>query len=256
MRLLRILLLIAALEAGSWAQTPNKPLTNSDIESMLVAGLPEGTILTKIERAVNLGFVDLNASTAALIVLKASGAGEQVLNAVIWAEPFGAELKREQQEDLAVPGLPGSAGVFYKAPSGWVTLGSFLLWPPLYSGWNAFSRRSHEHDVTLAASHADLQISEPQPTFYLRKPASDGWRVVRLESRDDRRLLRLVSGGDFFAKDKFPASEAREVQIASVTGQVFTLQPVAPLESGEYLLCSEVPGGATLNVCYGFGVRH
>ena len=259
MRLPRVLLPVAAVAAGLWAQTAGQPLTNSEIESMLAAGLPEGTILTKIESAVDRGLVDLDASTAALINLKAKGAGEQVLNAVMWAEPFGAELKAElqlkQEEDRAAPGLPGSAGVYYRVPAGWVTLRSFLFWPPLYSGWSVFSRRSHEFSVPLTGSHADLQITEPQPVIFLRRPASHTWRIIRLASRDNQRLLRLVSGGDFFAMERFPASEAREVEIVCIAGEVFTLRPVAPLEAGEYVLCTEVPGGATLNVCYGFGIR-
>jgi hypothetical protein len=60
---------------------------------------------------------------------------------------------------------------------------------------------------------------------------------------------------EFAARDRFPANQAREVQITRVTGNVFTLRPVAPLEPGEYLLCTAVPGGTNLNICYGFGVQ-
>jgi hypothetical protein len=255
MRLFRVLLPVIAAAAGLWAQTADKPLTNSEIESMLVAGLPEGTILVKIQIAAFRGLVDLDASPTALIALKQRGASEQVLNAVMWAEPFGNSLKREQEEDRSAPGLPGSAGLYYRAPSGYVTLQSFLLWPPLYSGWNSYSRRRHEYNIPLGGGHADLQIAEPLPAFYLRELTSDAWRVIRVASRDDRRLLPLVSSGGFMATAGFPASEAREVQITHVAGELFTLRPVAPLESGEYVLCSAVSGGASLNVCYGFGVR-
>jgi len=68
MRTLRLFLPVA-LATGLWAQDNNKPLTNTDIESMLTAGLPESTIVLKIEIAVDQGLVDLDASSAALAVL-------------------------------------------------------------------------------------------------------------------------------------------------------------------------------------------
>src|SRR5215467_9127024 len=92
MRLLRALLPGVAVAAGLWGQTADKPLTNSEIESMLAAGLPESTILMKIQAAAFRGLVDLDASSNALINLKQKGASEQVLDALVWAEPFGAAL--------------------------------------------------------------------------------------------------------------------------------------------------------------------
>ncbi len=252
MRLFGVLLAVAT---GMWAQTAEKPLTNSDIEAMLVAGLPEGTILVKIQTAALRGLVDLDASSAGLITLKLAGAGEQILNALMWAEPFGAGLKQQQQEDRWVPGLPSSVGVYYKAPSGYTALQSFLLWPPLYSVGVRYFRRSHEIDVPLEASNAGLQIAEAQPTFYLRSSGSNAWRFIRVASRDDRKSLRLVSSGGFWESARFPASEGPEVQISRVLGGISTLRPVTPLEPGEYLLCTPVPGGTDLDTCYGFSVR-
>ena len=110
MRQLGFLLPVVALAAGLWAQTADKPLTNAEIDSMLGAGLPESTIVMKIQTAATRGFVDLDASSSALIDLKQRGASEPVLNAVVWAEPFGARRKRQLEEDRAVPGLPGAAG--------------------------------------------------------------------------------------------------------------------------------------------------
>jgi len=49
MRLLRNVLSVPTVAAGLWAQRIDKPLTNGEIESMLTAGVPESTILLKIE---------------------------------------------------------------------------------------------------------------------------------------------------------------------------------------------------------------
>jgi len=51
MRFRRVLLAVAAVAAAMLAQTVDKPLTNSEIGSMLASGLPESTILLTIETA-------------------------------------------------------------------------------------------------------------------------------------------------------------------------------------------------------------
>jgi hypothetical protein len=255
MRLLRNVLSVATVAAGLWAQRIDKPLTNGEIESMLTAGVPESTILLKIETAAARGLVDLDASSSALVGLKQKGATEQVLNAVLWAEPLGAARKRRQQEDRAVPGLPSGGGPYFKGNSGWVTLRSFLLWPPMYSRIS-WSRSTHNVAVPVSGSHSELQIAEARPAFYVREPGSmREWRVVRLTSRNNERLLRLVRSGDFFSTAGFLLADIRDVQVQRVAGNIFTLRPVLGLVSGEYALCTAVPGGQHLNVCYGFGIQ-
>jgi hypothetical protein len=256
MRLRRFLLAVAAVAAALPAQTTDKPLTNGEIGSMLTAGLPESTILLKIETAAYRGLVNLDVSPAALIALKQRGASEPVLNAVMWAEPFGAAWKRQQEEDRVAPGLPDSSGAYYKAPSGWVALPSSLLWPPFYSLSSLSFLRSREYDVPLGGRHADLQIAGGQPVFYLRRPASPNWQMVRVTPRDDRRFLRVVSTGDAVARNRFESSRTRPIQITRLAADVFTVRPAAPLEPGEYVLCTTVVGSADVNACYAFGIQH
>src|SRR5215831_5838250 len=148
MRRLRVILPVTVV-AGLWAQTVNKPLTNAEIESMLAGGVPENTIVMKIQAAVFGGLAGLDASSTALIALKQKGASEAVLDAVVWAEPFGARTKQQQELDRAAPGLPSTAGVYFREPSGWVRLRSFLVWPPLYSRGDVSFRRSHEVNVPV-----------------------------------------------------------------------------------------------------------
>ena len=256
MRNLMMLLLAAVLTASLWAQTTtNKPLTNSDVESMLASVLPESTILLTIETAARRGLVDLDASPAALNALKQKGATEQVLNAVLFIEPFGAALKRKREEDRAVPDLPGRAGVYFKTPSGWVNVGSFLLWTPFFSasGWY---HRSRDSSIVLGSAHSGLQISEPRPAFYVREPASSApWQLVRLSTRKDQRLVRLASSGDFGQTLRTEPNEFRNVQMMHVAGEIYAVRPTADLEAGEYILCTTVPGGPGLNHCYGFGIQ-
>jgi hypothetical protein len=111
--------------------------------------------------------VDVDASAAALVALKQKGATEKELNAVLWAEPFGAARRRKEEEDRAVPDLPGRAGVYLKDSSGWIAVPSFLFWAPFYSGWNGF-RGARESSIALGSGHSGLQIPEVEP----RKPAT------------------------------------------------------------------------------------
>lgn len=255
MRILAILVLFTTIAVLSPAQTADKPLTNSDIQSMVAAGLPENTILLRIETAAFQGLVDLDASSAALAELKQSGAGERVLNDVIWAEPFGAAWKQKQAEDRAVPDLPAAAGVYYKGPSGWVTPPSFLLWTPFVTGWDWFSG-AHVSSVNLGSGTSPVQASQAQPEFYLREPATDrGWRIIRLGTRKSQRLLQLTSAGDIAEVDRIRGTQVRAVQMTHVAGGIFLVKPAADLEPGEYVLCSDVPGGPDLSACYSFGVR-
>jgi hypothetical protein len=251
-----VLLTVAAVGAAVSAQTADKPLTNSEISSMLASGLPESTILLKIETAAYRGLVSLDASSAALIALQKKGASEQVLNAVMWAEPFGVALRRQLEEDRAAPGLPNSSGVYYRAPSGWVVLPSSLVWPPFYSFSNFAFVRSRQYEVPLGGRHADLQIAGQKVGFYLRAPSSLYWQIVRLTSRGDERLLRIVSTGHPVSTDAFEADRIHQVQITRVARDIFTVVPAAPLEPGEYILCSTVPGSANVHACYGFGIPH
>jgi hypothetical protein len=229
----------------------DKPLTNTEIGSMLASGLSESTILLKIETAAYYGLVNLDASPAALAALKQRGASEQVLNAVVWAEPFGAALKWQTEENRAAPGLPNSSGVYYRGSSGWVLLPSAPVWPPFYS----YSLGSRVFEVPLGGSHADLQIAGQKVGFYLQKPSSLNWRIVRLTSRGDERLLRFVSRGHLISVDAFEADRTYQVQITRVASDIFTVLPVAPLQHGEYALCTTVPGAANVYACHGFGIQ-
>jgi len=253
MRRLKVILPVMAVAAGLWAQATDKPLTNAEIESMLVAGVPESTIVMKIEAAVFGGFAALDASSTAVIALKQKGASEAVLDAVVWAEPFDGRTKQQQELDRAAPGLPNSAGVYNRGPSGWARLQSFLPWPVFSSKWNLSLRRGHAYNVPVTGSHAEVQIRDRRPAFYFRELVSDGWQIIRLGLGGDRRFIQLVSSGEFPFRDRFAASG--KAQIMRIAGDVFKLQPVASLEAGEYALCSTVSSGPNSSVCYGFGVQ-
>ena len=265
MRTLRVFLLITAAIAGLRAQSADQPLTNADIESMLAGGLPETTILFKIEDAVDRGMVDLDASTRALIALKEKGAGERVLNQVLWAEPFKAawqermaDLQQKEEEERAAPGFPDRGGVYIRRSSEWIPMSSFLIWLPVHTA-TAWMQRAREYSVPAGHGDSALQIAESQPSFYVRVPGpGDNWQTVRATSRNGQRQLRLASRDGFGPNESITPRQAGDVQNVAMThvaGSIFALRPDAALGPGVYVLCSDVQGGPGLKLCYNFDIR-
>jgi hypothetical protein len=262
---LRLFLLFSAAMAVLRAQPADQPLTNADIAAMLAAGLPETTIMFKIEDAVDRGMINLDASTSALIALKEKGASEHVLNQVLWAEPFKEEWQErmagvqvKEEEERAAPGFPDEGGVYLRRSSQWVPLSSFLAWLPMYAS-TAWMHKAREYSVPTGREPSKLQIAETQPGFFVRMPASgETWRIVRTTLRKGQREL-VLSPGDSFSSDESitprQAGDAQNVSMIHVAGSIFTLRPDAALTPGTYVLCADVQGGPGLKLCYNFEIR-
>lgn len=264
MRCWTVFLLIAAAISVR-AQSPDRPLTNADVESMVAAGLPETTILFKIEDAVDRGMVDLDASAHALIALKEKGAGEHVLNQVVWAEPFKeawlermADLQQKVEEEQAAPGFPDSGGVYFRRSSQWIPLSQFLVWLPWYTA-TEWMHKAHDYSVPAGHEASELQIADPQPGFYMRMPGpGENWLIVRVTSRNAQRRLRLASGdgvGPNESMNPWLAGDVQKVAMTNVAGDIFVLRPNTALGPGAYVLCTDVQGGPGLRLCYNFDIR-
>jgi len=258
---LRLFPLVVAVAMGLWAQSLDQPLTNTQLETMVVNGLPDSTILLKIQIAVESGMADLDDSGTALAVLKAKGASERVLNAVVWAAPFRyvwmereAEALLEKQQEETVPGLPQAVGVYFKTGSGWAQLPSFVFWTPLYSGW-AWMGGKHQYSIPLDDHPRGVKVSGTKPTFYVRQArAGQEWQIGRVTSYKDERVLRMVSEPGMHQVKGISANQMQPVTLTPVTGDIFTLHVASSLAPGEYVLCTGVPGGPGLDVCYNFSV--
>lgn len=262
MRSLRLFVLMTIVMAGIEAQTPLQPLTDADIQSMLEAGLPESTIVMKIQAAVYQGMANLDASSGALVALKAKGATEPVLNTVLWAEPYRAEweermawLQQQEDEQRAAPGLPDRDGVYFKAPSAWTSLTSFFFWEPFYSGL-AMMHHSRDYSVPVGDAHAELQIADPQPSFIVRGLSTDEpWQIVRTTAHNNQRQLHLVTGENLGRTDRALSGPPSQLQMTHMAGDIYSLRPTTALTPGEYVLCTGVQGGPGLSQCYTFGIR-
>lgn len=242
-----------------------QPLTNVQIETMVVNGIPDSTVLLKIQIAMDRGMVNLDDSGTALGVLRAKGASEGVLNAVVWAAPFStvwlkrkaeAEVQQaEQAEQKAAPGLPRAAGAYFQTSSGWARLPSFVFWTPFDSG-RAWMHGDHGHSIPLSSDDGEVEISGSKPTFYVRQSrAGQEWDIALVTSQKNRRELQMVSPVGHGKMAAIPAKQQHLVILTPVVGDIFTLRPTQALLRGEYVLCTGVPGGPGLDVCYKFTVQ-
>jgi len=229
------------------AQATEKPLTNGDVAS---TGLPESTIVLAIQLAGQRGSTSFDTSPAGLIELKNSGATEKVLNAVL-----KAQAHKPAPPESPVPGLPAKPGVYYQGPSDWLSLPSCLLWPAFTTSLRAATTFWTEGNVmVLPGQQAQIQISERKPALYARGHVEQRWQLLRVLQRGDRRELRLAPSDTFSAEIRFRPSDVREIALAPLGHEVFTITPRVELEPGEYLLCTEVPAARRLLQCYEFGI--
>jgi hypothetical protein len=241
------------------AEEAAEPLRNADVVGMIKSGLPERTILFVIQLAMERGPVNFDTSPAALIELKQQGASGDILNAILWAQRFaGAPLRKKSAEVSAAPGLPNHSGLYYRGPAGWVALASSLVWPPLMAPRKVLTGFRHNYDfgIPLSGLHATHQIADQQPTFHVRGFRSgERWQILQLPIKKDQRELRMVFRDTFPSEITFQTSIMRQVELKAVQDDVLTVRPNAPLDPGEYLLCTTVPGGLSLFECHEFGIR-
>jgi hypothetical protein len=222
------------------AQVTEKPLNNTDVANMIKAGLPEGTVVIAIQRAIARGTNDFDASVQGLVELRRAGASEPILNFVLTAP-----IIHRYEPSTTVPGLPVSHGLYFQSTSGWSALDSVILLPDVEARWKAnwtvgsFDHAREKRRYVLAGRQARAHVTGPRPALYLRgqRPES-GWLVVRLTPQTDRREL-IGSIRNMYAsvpRMTFASGEPVELDPATTADDVVTLRPTADLTPGEYLV--------------------
>jgi hypothetical protein len=252
---LTLLLVCAALPA----QVAEKPLNNTDVANMLKAGLPEGTVVLAIQRAVARGNTDFDPSLQGLVDLKNAGATEPVLNFILTAPTI-----HRYEPSTIVPGLPESHGLYFQSPSGWNALDPVVLFPGietrLKTNWKVLGSWDRAREIRLyvvPGRQARAHVAGPRPALYLRgqRPAQ-GWLVVRLTPQTDHREL-IGTIPDMFASEPrmtFSSGPPVDVNLAPTADDVLTLRPAADLAPGEYLVFKFVSGQSWLLEGYTFEV--
>jgi hypothetical protein len=251
------LLLVCAVTLP--AQVAEKPLNNTDVENMIRAGLPEGSVVLAIERAVERGNTVFDVSPAGLVQLKNAGATEPVLNTMLLAPNIPP-----YEPSTAIPGLPVSRGLYFQSGSNWSVLDSVLLWPDIDTRWRtnwkaiwSWDRAQEDRRYVVAGRQAAVHVTGPRPTFYLRAQRPErGWMILRLTPQSDRREL-TARVPDVFARQPrltFDTGSPIELEPTASADDVLTLRPAADLTPGEYLVFKMAPGQSWLLEGYTFDI--
>ncbi|MBI3894452.1 MAG: hypothetical protein HY313_00835 [Acidobacteria bacterium] len=103
----------------------------------------------------------------------------------------------------------------------------------------------------LAGPSAKFAIANPNPVFYLQldQPSAAGYTLVRLEPKDDRRVVGEILiapvTGKMSESQQFVPSTSESVRDGSVAGElpVLRLTPQEPLRTGEYAVIEFVEKG-------------
>jgi hypothetical protein len=241
------------------AQVTEKPLNNTDVANMLKGGLPEGTVVLAIQRAVAHGNTDFDASTQGLVDLKNVGATEPILNFILTAP-----IIQRYEPSTIVPGLPVPHGLYFQSAAGWRAMDSVVLFPDIEArsktNWKtlgSFDRARENRRYVVPGRQARGQVAGPRPAFYLRGQRPErGWSVVRLTPQTDRREL-IATIPDVFAREPrmtFASGAPVELDPATTADDVVTLRPRADLAPGEYLVFKIVSGQPWLIEGYAFEV--
>jgi hypothetical protein len=250
-----LLLVCAAMPA----QVTEKTLNNADVANMIRAGLPEGTVILAIQRAIARGNTEFDASTQGLVELKNAGATEPILNFVLAAPTI-----ERYKPSTTVPGLPVPRGLYFQSRGGWSALDSVVLFPDVEArskaNWKvlgAWDRARENRRYVVPGRQARAQVAGPRPAFYLRGQRPErGWSVVRLTPQTDRREL-IATIRDVFAREPhltFASGAPVELDPATTADDVVTLRPTADLTPGEYLVFKFVQGQLWLIEGYAFEV--
>jgi hypothetical protein len=252
---LTLLLVCAAMPA----QVTEKTLNNTDVANMIKAGLPEGTVVLAIQRAIARGNTEFDASTQGLVELKNMGATEPILNFILTAPTI-----QRYKPSTTVPGLPVSHGLYFQSTAGWSALDSVALFPDVEAHWKAnwkalgsWDRARENRRYVVPGRQARAHVAGPRPALYLRSQRPEhGWLVVRLTPRTDYREL-IATIRDVFAREPrmtFASGAPVGLDPATTADDVVTLRPTADLTPGEYLVIKFVPGQPWLIEGYEFEV--
>ena len=241
------------------AQVTEKPLNNTDVANMLRAGLPEGTVVLAIQRAIVRGNTDFDPSMPGLVELKKAGATEPILNLVLTAPTV-----QRYEPSTTVPGLPVSHGLYFQSTAGWSALDSVVLFPAVENHWKtnwkvlgSSDRARENRRYVVPGRQAHAHVAGPRPAFYLRSQRPEReWSVVRMTPQTDYREL-IATIPDVFAREPrmtFASGAPVGLDPATTAEDVVTLRPTADLAPGEYLVFKLVSGQPWLIEGYTFEV--
>ncbi len=247
-------------------------LTNQDLIQLAKMGMGDAILLSKIKNANN----DFDASTSALMDLKAAGIGDAVLAEVITAESDPARKTVDANDPLA----PHKPGVYYQDESGQLV----ELLPAVASQnkdknrlVNRFSQgwaKSTEVS-TLSGAAARAQFYTPPPFYFyfnqqnvrfepnsigyygfLQATSPNEFTLAKLDETDTNRELEIGAYSNLGAESGISEKHSKPFAIEQVAPGVFKVTP-SSLPTGEYcfVYAGSAPAAGSLQRVFDFGMN-
>ncbi|NHZ73279.1 MAG: hypothetical protein GWP16_02270 [Nitrospirae bacterium] len=240
-------MLLICLAAAPLSAEQGEPFTNENVREMVEAGFEEATVL----EAIRANEVDFDTSIDALLALKNTGVGENVILAMLGATQHDAGLSGESPEGVA---LPAEIGLYVLED------GLYQRLPVELVEWEATGRSSSSGRVSktwLRARMGTLQSSLDLPGApELLAVCPEGvsaieFHLLRAQDKKERREFRMIlqesDGGVLVGVGGTSKNTVRFEAEQIATGK-FRLE-LPPLEQGEYAFLPREEGvGASTGV--------
>ncbi len=279
-----IVLAIAASAQAPPAATSDSPsgsaiLTNADILKMVAAKLGDEVIIGKIKNSPG----NFDTSIDAVLKLKAAGASDAVIHAMVEASPAAKavvkeETAKEPAPDPNDPKSPHEPGIYLYLEKSSVTK-MVMLEPTVYSQGKSgglfktamtYGIAKAKWKAVVHNPHATIRTSNPGAVFYFyveEKGVFGGsvspneFTLVRFDVKGDSREATVMQMNAFGGSSG--TEEKANISFTSVKIRpgVYKITADAPLKPGEYAFLTAsgmgafAPGAAAASRLFDFGLN-
>jgi hypothetical protein len=255
-----LLALALVFAAHSSALAQNETLTNSEVVSLVKAGLSSQIIVNKIRTSKT----DFNLSTDALILLKQAGVSDEIVAAMFEAKngktapagnttPGGTTVNADPNDPLS----PRDYGIYlFEERDGERKMTQLAANVSAQNrtggGFTAsvtpFGLGKVKTKANLPGTAAALQIQTARPTFYFYLDAKSGglntasgipstpneFALIRFNVRSDNREVTIAKANAWGAKGGLSDEYVVEFTAESLGNGIFKITPTKDLKNGEY----------------------
>jgi hypothetical protein len=238
-------LFLLLLTGFAWTQQMSHRLSNQDIIDMVVLGLSDDVIITKIHSAAKPEDLAFDTSPEGLKALKAGKVSDAVLKVMINPAPASPAV-------VAVPGAvavandpnlpPQEVGVYWKDGYTFMRVEGEIMSQAKVGGragsMFTYGLRSQHWDAYINGPTSKNRVKERRPLFYFYVPegasASD-FILLKLEKKGDRREFQIGSFGGVTA-GKSGVKRDKEVPFKAehVAVRTYRITLDEDLKAGEY----------------------
>jgi hypothetical protein len=240
-RLLCVVVLLAAFGASpAWSQN-STPLTNQDVIGLVRSNMSESTILTVIRNA-RPGF---NTSASELIRLRQAGVSDTIISAMV-ESATGRTSAPSSRSDLASRGAFNPEEVILV--DGGQRESLRYLTPQMRSAARALGFGGFAQYAVLRGTRAALRLHDAKPEFLLAVPSNaqpeSYYTLANFAVRNNGTREVLIGGGYMsystgIHRDRVVATTSSLASDQSGAPQGFTVYRIAvvsPLAPGEYAM--------------------